>query len=101
MWSGHKLLTKQERPLRLEKTTSERQIELSPEQIRLLERFRDLRAWGGIRRRADVLQDARPRPRPAGPWLFVQFEHPGRAAGRLRGNTGVGAPSASRLPVPR
>ena len=39
MWSRHKLLTKQERLLRLEKTTCERQIELSPEQIRLLERF--------------------------------------------------------------
>ena len=39
VWSRHKLLTKQERLLRLEKTTCERQIELSPEQIRLLERF--------------------------------------------------------------
>ena len=39
MWSRHKLLTKQERLLRLEKTTCERQIELNPEQIRLLERF--------------------------------------------------------------
>lgn len=39
VWSRHKLLTKQERLLRLEKTTCERQIELSPEQVRLLERF--------------------------------------------------------------
>ena len=39
VWSRHKLLTKQERLLRLEKATGERQIELSPEQIRLLERF--------------------------------------------------------------
>lgn len=39
MWSRHKLPTKQERLLRLEKTTCERQIELSPEQVQLLERF--------------------------------------------------------------
>ena len=39
VWSRHKLLTKQERLLRLEKSTCERQIELSPEQVRLLERF--------------------------------------------------------------
>ena len=39
VWSRHKLLTKQERLLRLEKTTCERQIEINPEQIRLLERF--------------------------------------------------------------
>ncbi len=39
VWSRHRLLTKQERLLRLEKTTCERQIELNPEQIRLLERF--------------------------------------------------------------
>ena len=39
VWSRHALLTKQERLLRLEKTTAERQIELSDEQIRLLERF--------------------------------------------------------------
>ena len=37
MWSRHKLLTKQDRLLRLEKTTCERQIELNQEQIRLLE----------------------------------------------------------------
>ena len=39
VWSRHSLLTKQERLLRLEKTTAERRIELSDEQIRLLERF--------------------------------------------------------------
>ena len=39
MWSRHKLLTKQERLLRLERTTAERWIELTDEQIRLLERF--------------------------------------------------------------
>ena len=39
VWSRHNLLTKQERLLRLEKTTAERRIELSDEQIRLLERF--------------------------------------------------------------
>ena len=39
VWSRHSLLTKQERLLRLEKTTAERKIELSDEQVRLLERF--------------------------------------------------------------
>ncbi len=39
VWSRHKLLTKQERLLRLEKSTAERRIELSDEQVRLLERF--------------------------------------------------------------
>ncbi len=39
MWSRHKLLTKQERLLRLEKTTAARKIELTDDQIRLLERF--------------------------------------------------------------
>ncbi len=39
VWSRHNLLTKQERLLRLEKTTAERRIELSDEQVRLLERF--------------------------------------------------------------
>ena len=39
MWSRHKLLTKQERLLRLEETVSNRKIELSDEQVRLLERF--------------------------------------------------------------
>lgn len=39
VWSRHGLLTKQERLLRLEKATAERKIELSEEQIRLLERF--------------------------------------------------------------
>ena len=39
VWSRHNLLTKQERLLRLEKATAERRIELSDEQIRLLERF--------------------------------------------------------------
>ena len=39
VWSRHELLTKQERLLRLEKTTAERRIERSDEQIRLLERF--------------------------------------------------------------
>lgn len=35
----HKLRTKQERLLRLEKTTAERKIELTDDQFRLLERF--------------------------------------------------------------
>ena len=39
VWSRHDLLTKHERLLRLEKTTAERPIELTPEQARLLERF--------------------------------------------------------------
>ena len=39
VWSRHNLLTKQERLLRLEQATAERKIELSEEQIRLLERF--------------------------------------------------------------
>ena len=39
MWSRHKLLTRHERLLRLEKTTCERRIEITQEQIRLLERF--------------------------------------------------------------
>ena len=39
VWMRHKLLTKHERLLRLEKTTAERKIELSEEQVRLLERF--------------------------------------------------------------
>jgi transposase InsO family protein len=39
VWSRHKLLTKAERLLRLEKATAERKITLSDEQIRLLERF--------------------------------------------------------------
>ena len=39
VWSRHKLLTKQERLLRLEKTTAERKIALTDEQVRLLERF--------------------------------------------------------------
>lgn len=39
VWSRHGLLTKQERLLRLEKATAERKIDLSDEQIRLLERF--------------------------------------------------------------
>ena len=39
VWARHDLLTKQERLLRLEKTTAERRIELSDEQVRLLERF--------------------------------------------------------------
>lgn len=39
VWIRHKLLTKHERLLRLEKTTAERKLELSDEQIRLLERF--------------------------------------------------------------
>ena len=39
VWSRHDLLTKHERLLRLEKEVSERKIELSDEQIRLLERF--------------------------------------------------------------
>jgi transposase InsO family protein len=39
VWSRHSLLTRHERLLRLEKATAERKIELSDEQIRLLERF--------------------------------------------------------------
>ena len=39
VWARHDLLTKQERLLRLEKTTAERRIELTDEQVRLLERF--------------------------------------------------------------
>ena len=39
VWLRHDLLTKHERLLRLEKTTAERTIELTYEQIRLLERF--------------------------------------------------------------
>lgn len=39
VWSRHNLLTKQERLLRLEQATAQRKIELSDEQIRLLERF--------------------------------------------------------------
>lgn len=39
VWSRHKLLTKHERLLRLEKSVAERKIELSEDQIRLLERF--------------------------------------------------------------
>lgn len=38
-WQRHNLLTKHERLLRLEKQTSERKMELSEEQTRLLERF--------------------------------------------------------------
>lgn len=39
VWQRHDLLTKHERLLRLERTTAERTIELTEEQIRLLERF--------------------------------------------------------------
>lgn len=39
VWSRHKLLTKHERLLRLEKSVAERRIELSDDQVRLLERF--------------------------------------------------------------
>jgi transposase InsO family protein len=39
VWSRHNLLTKTERLLRLEKSVAERKMELSDEQIRLLERF--------------------------------------------------------------
>ena len=39
VWQRHGLLTKHERLLRLEKATSERKLELTEEQIRLLERF--------------------------------------------------------------
>jgi len=39
VWQRHNLLTKHDRLLRLEKTTAERQLTLSDEQIRLLERF--------------------------------------------------------------
>lgn len=39
VWMRHGLLTKHERLLRLEKATAERRIELTDEQVRLLERF--------------------------------------------------------------
>ena len=39
VWSRHNLLTRHERLLRLERTTRERKLELTDEQIRLLERF--------------------------------------------------------------
>jgi len=39
VWQRHGLLTKHERLLRLEKTTAERSIELTEEQVRALERF--------------------------------------------------------------
>src|SRR5215470_6974822 len=39
VWQRHALLTKHNRLLRLEKATAERQLTLSEEQIRLLERF--------------------------------------------------------------
>jgi transposase-like protein len=39
VWQRHKLLTKHERLLRLEQATAERQISLSDEQVKLLERF--------------------------------------------------------------
>ena len=39
VWQRHSLLTKHERLLRLEKATAERQVSLSEEQIKLLERF--------------------------------------------------------------
>jgi transposase InsO family protein len=39
VWMRNGLLTKHERLLRLEKTTGERKVELSEEQVRLLERF--------------------------------------------------------------
>jgi transposase InsO family protein len=39
VWQRHGLLTKHERLLRLEKETAERQLSLTDEQIRLLERF--------------------------------------------------------------
>lgn len=39
VWMRHDLLTKHQRLLRLEKATAERKVELSEEQIRLLERF--------------------------------------------------------------
>jgi transposase InsO family protein len=39
VWSRHGLLTKHERLLRLEKASAERPVALSPEQVRLLERF--------------------------------------------------------------
>lgn len=39
VWQRHDLLTKHERLLRLEKATAERTIELTEEQMRLLERF--------------------------------------------------------------
>jgi hypothetical protein len=39
VWQRHSLLTKHDRLLRLEKATAERQLTLSAEQIKLLDRF--------------------------------------------------------------
>ena len=39
VWSRHQLLTKHERLLRLERTVAEQQMQLTEEQVRLLERF--------------------------------------------------------------
>lgn len=39
VWSRHNLLTRHERLLRLERETREREVELSPQQVRQLERF--------------------------------------------------------------
>ena len=39
VWSRHRLLTKHERLLRLEKAVAERKLELTDDQVRLLERF--------------------------------------------------------------
>jgi hypothetical protein len=39
VWLRHDLLTKHERLMRLEKATAERKLELTEEQVRLLERF--------------------------------------------------------------
>lgn len=39
VWSRHNLLTRHDRLLRLERETSERKLELSDQQVRLLERF--------------------------------------------------------------
>lgn len=39
MWSRHSLLTQHERLLRLEKSVREQKLELTEEQVRLLERF--------------------------------------------------------------
>jgi hypothetical protein len=55
VWTRHDLLTKERRLLRLEKEVADRPLELSDEQIRLLERFspefglEDARSEVGVR----------------------------------------------------
>jgi hypothetical protein len=56
VWLRHDLLTKHQRLLRLEKATAERKLELTEEQVRLLERFspqfRERQHRGGPHRRS-------------------------------------------------